>query len=368
MGATVLEVAFADAAAARHARGHRSTAVAPGAEADGAAGPTPRSHDGARTAMEVLRALDAAGLAVGGLTVREPSLDDVFLTAHRPPGRGRADAAPTTTSTPADERVADRPQEPLPPTASRTSEVPMTTADPTVPAPPTSPPGPAGHRRLVAQLGRAGHAWPSAKRNLLHYTRVPQLLVFTFVQPIMFVLLFRYVFGGTIVVPGLDYVDYLMPGIFGQTVVFGATSTAIGLAEDLGSGIIERFRSLPDGPHVGPGRPHRRRPGPQRRRRRGDAGRSGWPSASGPRAAVLGVRGRPALLVLAFAFALSWIMALRRAQGGQRRGGPGGGVPAPVPAHLRLVGVRARSTPCPAGSRSSPPTSRSPWWSTPPGA
>jgi ABC-2 type transport system permease protein/oleandomycin transport system permease protein len=83
------------------------------------------------------------------------------------------------------------------------------------------------------------------KRNLLHYTRVPQLLVFTFVQPIMFVLLFRYVFGGTIVIPGQSYVNYLMPGIFAQTVVFGSTATAIGLAEDLGSGIIERFRSLP---------------------------------------------------------------------------------------------------------------------------
>lgn len=83
------------------------------------------------------------------------------------------------------------------------------------------------------------------RRNLLHYTRVPQLLVFTFVQPIMFVLLFRYVFGGTIVIPGLEYVNYLMPGIFVQTVVFGSTATAIGLAEDLGSGIIERFRSLP---------------------------------------------------------------------------------------------------------------------------
>ena len=82
------------------------------------------------------------------------------------------------------------------------------------------------------------------RRNLLHYTRVPQLLVFTFVQPVMFVLLFRYVFN-IIPIPGLSYVDYLMPGIFGQTVVFGATSTAVGLADDMGTGIIERFRSLP---------------------------------------------------------------------------------------------------------------------------
>ncbi len=82
-------------------------------------------------------------------------------------------------------------------------------------------------------------------RNLLHYLRVPQLLVFTFVQPVMFVLLFRYVFGGAIPIPGVSYVNYLMPGIFAQTVLFGAVSTGIGLAEDMSSGIIERFRSLP---------------------------------------------------------------------------------------------------------------------------
>ncbi len=82
-------------------------------------------------------------------------------------------------------------------------------------------------------------------RNLLHYLRVPQLLVFTFVQPVMFVLLFRYVFGGAIPIPGVAYVNYLMPGIFAQTVLFGAVSTGIGLAEDMSTGIIERFRSLP---------------------------------------------------------------------------------------------------------------------------
>lgn len=83
------------------------------------------------------------------------------------------------------------------------------------------------------------------KRNLLHYVRVPQMLVFSSIQPIMFVLLFRYVFGGAIPVPGLSYVDFLMPGIFVQTVIFGAMNTGIGLAEDMGKGIIERFRSLP---------------------------------------------------------------------------------------------------------------------------
>src|SRR5437016_4835475 len=86
-----------------------------------------------------------------------------------------------------------------------------------------------------------------ARRNLLKYVRVPTLLVFSTIQPVMFVVLFRYVFGGAINLraPGLHYVDYLMPGIFVQTVVFGSTQTGVGLAEDLAGGMIERFRSLP---------------------------------------------------------------------------------------------------------------------------
>jgi ABC transporter DrrB family efflux protein len=83
-------------------------------------------------------------------------------------------------------------------------------------------------------------------RYLIHYVRVPQLLVFSTIQPVIFVLMFRYVFGGAIDVPGpIPYVDFLMPGIFVQTVVFGAIATAIGLASDIKSGLLERFRSLP---------------------------------------------------------------------------------------------------------------------------
>ncbi len=83
------------------------------------------------------------------------------------------------------------------------------------------------------------------KRNLITIVRLPQLLVFALVQPIIFVVMFRYVFGGAIQVPGVRYVDYLMPGIFAQTVAFGAISTAVGLAEDKGKGLLERLRSLP---------------------------------------------------------------------------------------------------------------------------
>ena len=84
-----------------------------------------------------------------------------------------------------------------------------------------------------------------AGRNLIAYRRVPQLLVFSTIQPVIFVLLFRYVFGGAIRIPGVRYVDFLMPGIFVQTTVFGAIGTAVGLAADLKSGLLERFRSLP---------------------------------------------------------------------------------------------------------------------------
>ena len=85
------------------------------------------------------------------------------------------------------------------------------------------------------------------RRNLLRFVRIPALFVFSIVQPIMFVLLFRFVFGGNIknLPPGLNYVNFLMPGIFVQTAIFGATNTGIGLAEDLGAGIVDRFRSLP---------------------------------------------------------------------------------------------------------------------------
>jgi ABC-2 type transport system permease protein/oleandomycin transport system permease protein len=83
------------------------------------------------------------------------------------------------------------------------------------------------------------------RRNLLAVTRIPEALFFSTVQPIMFVLLFRYVFGGAIHTDASSYVNYLMPGIFVQTVAFGAVSTSIGLAEDLQKGLIERFRALP---------------------------------------------------------------------------------------------------------------------------
>lgn len=84
-----------------------------------------------------------------------------------------------------------------------------------------------------------------AKRNVIKIRRVPEVLMFVLISPIMFVLLFGYVFGNAIQVPGTSYREYLIAGIFAQTVMFGATFTGVGIAEDMDKGIINRFRSLP---------------------------------------------------------------------------------------------------------------------------
>jgi ABC transporter DrrB family efflux protein len=94
-----------------------------------------------------------------------------------------------------------------------------------------------------------------ARRSLLRIPRQPDLLIGFTVQPVMFVLLFVYVFGGAIETPGFDYVDFLIPGIIVQSIAFGGFVTALGLAEDLKKGLIDRFRSLPMwGPAVLTGR------------------------------------------------------------------------------------------------------------------
>jgi ABC transporter DrrB family efflux protein len=85
------------------------------------------------------------------------------------------------------------------------------------------------------------------KRNLIRYKRVPQLLVFSTVQPVMILLLFNYVFGGALgnTLPTGEYIDYLLPGVLIQISLFGATQSTIAIAQDVSAGLIERFRSLP---------------------------------------------------------------------------------------------------------------------------
>ena len=91
----------------------------------------------------------------------------------------------------------------------------------------------------------AADSYDLAVRNIRNLVRTPQTLVFATVQPVMFVLLFRYAFGGAIRTPGVRYVDFLMPGVFAQSVAFGAVGTAVALSYDVGSGLLYRMRTLP---------------------------------------------------------------------------------------------------------------------------
>ncbi len=163
--------------------------------------------DGPRIVIDVVRALDAEHLEPTALTVREPTLDDVFLTltGHA----AEADIHP--------ERRAGHDQ-----SAARCGMTAIAAVE-RVPSVVRMHP----FRRAVVDTKTI--TW----RNLITLMRLPQVLVFSTIQPIIFVLMFRYVFGGAIKIPGIDYVDYLMPGVFAQTVVFGSISTGIGLAEDL---------------------------------------------------------------------------------------------------------------------------------------
>ena len=146
------------------------------------------------------------------------------------------------------------------------------------------------------------------RRNLIKIRRVPDVLVFATLSPIMFVLLFRYVFGSAITTPGISYAEYLLPGIFTQTIIFGSTFTGASLADDLQKGLIDRFRSLPmarSAVLVG--------------RTTADIGINlvttfvmsvtglivGWRIHSSFLDALAGY-----LLLLLFAFALSWVMAV----------------------------------------------------------
>jgi ABC transporter DrrB family efflux protein len=101
-------------------------------------------------------------------------------------------------------------------------------------------PPPSADRTFFADV------WDVTWRNFLTMMRTPQALVFAIIQPVLFVLLLRYAFGGAIrVPPGTSYVNYLMPGIFAQTVAFGAIGTAVGLTTDVRTGLLDRFRTLP---------------------------------------------------------------------------------------------------------------------------
>lgn len=102
---------------------------------------------------------------------------------------------------------------------------------------------------FTAIRNEVADTWTMTKRNLIRYIRLPQLIFFSSVQPVMFLTLFNFVFGGAIgaagAAPGGKYINFLLPGIFAQVVLFGAINTGVGLADDMGKGVVDRFRSLP---------------------------------------------------------------------------------------------------------------------------
>jgi ABC transporter DrrB family efflux protein len=175
----------------------------------------PAPRDGLVLVEEAAAELRRAGIGVSDMGLRRPTLDDVFLqlTGEAPSENGKAEISDEGVDAEKVRRVR-RLHVPSPGDVSRSI-----------------------HDNSVVTM-----------RNLRHTWRQPDLLVFSTIQPIMFVVLFVYVFGGAVglALPhGLSYVDYLLPGIFVQSVTFSASGTAVGLSEDLRKGVIDRFRSMP---------------------------------------------------------------------------------------------------------------------------
>ncbi|GAC1326107.1 MAG: hypothetical protein NVSMB25_25220 [Thermoleophilaceae bacterium] len=181
--------------------------------------PAPRS-DGLGLVEDAAVALRRAGVSISDLGLRRPTLDDVFLELTGAPAAGNGNPAAGNGS-PATHPVAPRPA--------------------------AHPPGPKLPSRASFAKG-VRDARVVTGRNLRHFVRQPQLLIFSTIQPVMFVLLFSYVFGGAVkgsLPHGVSYIDFLLPGILVQSVSFRATQTAVGLAEDLDRGVVDRFRSMP---------------------------------------------------------------------------------------------------------------------------
>jgi len=167
---------------------------------------------------EAAAELRRAGVGVSDMGLRRPTLDDVFLqlTGQAPGENGNPQLAVAVP----EKRVIWRPRRLVRPHAPSLRGAETSLTDTAV----------------------------VTMRNLRHFWRQPDLLIFSTIQPVMFVLLFVYVFSGAIgkaLPPGVSYVDYLLPGIFVQSVTFRASQTAVGLSEDLRQGVIDRFRSMP---------------------------------------------------------------------------------------------------------------------------
>jgi ABC transporter DrrB family efflux protein len=193
----------------------------------------PAPRDGLEMIEDAASALRKAEIAVSDLGLRRPTLDDVFLqlTGAAPSENGAGAEVATSDGLPHPTSVSVR--------GAGARGVPRPAAGRASPWRRVSP------RELRANIT---DAWVVSVRNLRHFVRQPDLLVFSTIQPIMFVLLFTYVFGGAIthsLPSGVSYIDYLLPGILIQSVTFRASMTAVGLSDDLKLGVIDRFRSMP---------------------------------------------------------------------------------------------------------------------------
>ena len=193
----------------------------------------PAPRDGLEMIEGAASALRRAGIAVSDLGLRRPTLDDVFLQlTGAPPSENGAEAAVGTDNGRPDQATVAVHAEPARTAVRR------------------APTRQWRWRRLSPRelRGDITDAGVVSVRNLRHFIRQPDLLIFSTIQPIMFVLLFTYVFGGAIshsLPPGVSYIDYLLPGILVQSVTFRASMTAIGLSDDMKLGVIDRFRSMP---------------------------------------------------------------------------------------------------------------------------
>jgi ABC transporter DrrB family efflux protein len=218
VGGQILEVELADASQRELAQ-QTLTRVGcgdpePDERPDRLTMPAPR--DGLELIEDAAAELRREGIRVSDLGLRRPTLDDVFLQlTGAPPGED-----------------GDRPAR-----AAVDGAGALHVRRPHLRVP-----------SLESMRGTVTDAVVVTVRNLRHFIREPSLLLFSTIQPVMFVLLFVYVFGGAIegsLPAGVPYVDFLLPGIFVQSVVFRATQTSVGLSQDLQRGVIDRFRSMP---------------------------------------------------------------------------------------------------------------------------
>ncbi len=183
---------------------------------------TAPADGGTQQLVSVIRALDDAGIPLDDVGLRRPTLDDVFLSltghaAEETPGRERQRATGSATQGQGREGIV----------STSVESAPLRT--------PRSRSGSTFSDTVVV-------TW----RNLKRIPRIPELAAFAILQSVMFVLLFAYVFGGAIPLPdGGDYKEFLMPGIFAQTLAFASATTTVGITDDMQKGLVDRFRSLP---------------------------------------------------------------------------------------------------------------------------